>query len=51
MGWTVENRKGPKEADCSPYLNLRNLDPKWYDAIGGNVDELRKQLREQKQDE
>lgn len=48
MGWTVENRKGPKESDCSPYLNLRNLDPKWYEAIGGDVEALQRQLNEQK---
>ena len=46
MGWTVENRKGAKEADCSPYLNLNNIDPKWYEAIGGDVDELTRQVNE-----
>lgn len=30
MGWTVQDRKGPKEADVSPYLNLDHIDPKWY---------------------
>jgi hydroxyversicolorone monooxygenase len=30
MGWTVENRLGPQAADCSPYLNVNNIDPKWY---------------------
>jgi len=29
MGWTVENRLGPEKSDCSPYLNLNNIDPKW----------------------
>ena len=29
LGYTVENRKGVGEADCSPYLNLNNIDPKW----------------------
>lgn len=29
MGFTIENRKGVEEADCSPYLNLNNIDPKW----------------------
>lgn len=46
MGWTVENRKGAQAADCSPYLNLNNIDPKWYEAIGGDVDELTKQVNE-----
>lgn len=46
MGWTIENRKGHQAADCSPYLNLNELDPKWYAAIGGDVEELRKQVNE-----
>ena len=46
MGWTVENRKGQQNADCSPYLNLRNIDEKWHAAIGGDVAELRKQVNE-----
>lgn len=46
MGWTVENRAGPQAADCSPYLNLKNIDPKWHEAIGGDVEELRKQVEE-----
>ena len=33
MGWTVQERKrkqGEQEGtDCSPYLNLNTLDPKW----------------------
>ena len=31
MGWTVpERRRGePVGTDCSPYLNLNNIDPKW----------------------
>lgn len=48
MGWTIETRKGPKEADCSPYLNLKNIDPKWYEAIGGDAAELQKQVNGQK---
>lgn len=48
MGWTIENRKGPEHADCSPYLNLRNIDPKWYEAAGGDVEELKKQVNDQK---
>lgn len=35
MGWTREVRVGPEKADCSPYLNLLNIDPKWYEANGG----------------
>lgn len=46
MGWTVENRAGAAAADCSPYLNLNNIDPKWYAAIGGDVDELTRQVNE-----
>ncbi|KAK3718844.1 hypothetical protein LTR37_004760 [Vermiconidia calcicola] len=46
LGWTVENRKGAQAADCSPYLNLNNVDPKWYEAIGGDMEELRKQTNE-----
>jgi len=30
MGWTVQDRKGPKQDDVCPYLNLDNIDPKWY---------------------
>jgi hypothetical protein len=33
MGWTVQDRKGPKEADVSPYLNLNHIDPKWFVLI------------------
>jgi len=29
MGWTIEGRKGPENSDCSPYLNVNNIDPKW----------------------
>ena len=50
MGWTVENRKGPKEADCSPYLSLRNLDEKWFGAIGGDVEALRRQVEDVKRE-
>lgn len=46
MGWTVENRKGPGEADNSPYLNLNNIDPKWYQAVGGDLETLKKQTNE-----
>ena len=30
MGWTVQDRLGPKAADVCPYLSLENIDPKWY---------------------
>ncbi|KAF2769857.1 FAD/NAD(P)-binding domain-containing protein [Teratosphaeria nubilosa] len=40
MGWTVENRAGFGNADNSPYLNLNNIDPKWYEAIGGDANVL-----------
>jgi len=30
MGWTIQDRKGPKEADVSPHFCLSNIDPKWY---------------------
>ena len=30
MGWTVQDRLGPKQADMCPYLSLDNIDPKWY---------------------
>ncbi|CAK3851030.1 sterigmatocystin biosynthesis monooxygenase stcW [Lecanosticta acicola] len=46
MGWTVENRKGAEEADCSPYLNLKTIDPKWYEANGGDLEKLKAQVNE-----
>ena len=49
LGWTVENRLGPEEADCSPYLCLRNIDPKWYEACGGDVKGLEKMAREERE--
>ena len=30
MGWTVQDRLGPKQADVCPYLSLDNIDPRWY---------------------
>jgi len=48
LGWTVENRLGPEKADCSPYLCLDNMDPKWYEASGGNVEDLKKLVREER---
>ncbi|GAB7359378.1 hypothetical protein MBLNU230_g6029t1 [Neophaeotheca triangularis] len=47
MGWTIENRLGPEKADCSPYINLLNIDPKWYDAIGGEKRNLVEQRENQ----
>ncbi|PPJ56015.1 hypothetical protein CBER1_03410 [Cercospora berteroae] len=41
MGWTVEDRLGPKKADVSPYLCKENIDPRWFAAIGGDVNALR----------
>lgn len=46
LGWTIENRKGQQNADCSPYLNLNNIDPQWHRAIGGDPEELRQQINE-----
>lgn len=46
MGWTPENRLGAEKADCSPYLNLNHIDPKWYVANGGDGDVLLKQVNE-----
>ncbi|KAK5124053.1 hypothetical protein LTR85_002250 [Meristemomyces frigidus] len=43
MGWTLENRVGAQGADCSPYLNINNIDPKWYEANGGDVNVLKDQ--------
>lgn len=48
LGWTVENRLGPEKADCSPYLCLENIDPKWYEACGGDVEGLRGLVREER---
>ncbi|PPJ54899.1 hypothetical protein CBER1_06033 [Cercospora berteroae] len=46
MGWTPENRLGAEKADCSPYLNLNHIDPKWYVANGGDGETLLKQVNE-----
>ncbi|OQO13068.1 putative sterigmatocystin biosynthesis monooxygenase stcW [Cryoendolithus antarcticus] len=48
MGWTLENRAGPEGADCSPYLSLENVDPKWYEAVGGNAEDLRRLRQEER---
>ena len=47
LGFTVENRQGPEKADCSPYLCVENIDPKWYAANGGDPEELEKAVREE----
>lgn len=46
MGWTVPERLGPQTADCSPYLTLDNIDPKWFAASGGDVGVLKQQREE-----
>ncbi|KAF2725703.1 FAD/NAD(P)-binding domain-containing protein [Polychaeton citri CBS 116435] len=51
MGWTLESRKGPKEANCSPYLRLGNIEPKWFEAVGGDVSVLQKQREEEERGE
>ena len=30
MGWAVQDRMGPKQAEVCPYLKLDNIDPRWY---------------------
>ena len=42
LGFTRENRLGPEKADCSPYLSVENIDPKWWEANGGSVEGLKK---------
>lgn len=38
MGWTTENRIGVDNgANCSPYISLENVDPKWLAAIGNTA--------------
>lgn len=44
MGFAVENRKAPGEADCSPYMNLNHIDRKWYEATGGDRKVLDQQV-------
>jgi hypothetical protein len=48
LGWTMENRAGPEAEDCSPYLALGNVDPKWYGACGGDVEGLKGLAREER---
>ncbi|KAG7284368.1 hypothetical protein NEMBOFW57_010741 [Staphylotrichum longicolle] len=43
MGWTIQDRLGPKQADVCPYLSLDNIDPRWYKANGGDVEALKEQ--------
>lgn len=36
MGWAVENREVGKEGvDCSPYMSVGALDPKWVEFVQG----------------
>jgi hypothetical protein len=51
LGWTMEERLGPQEADVSPYLSLANVDPKWYAACGGDVERLKGLAREARERE
>lgn len=51
LGWTVEGRKGPAEADCSPYLALSSVDPKWYEACGGDVKVLKELAQQERERE
>jgi hypothetical protein len=48
LGFTVENRLGPEKADCSPYLCVENIDSKWWEANGGNAEELKKAAKEER---
>lgn len=48
LGWTMENRVGPEKADCSPYLCVENVDPKWYEACGGDVKDLERVAKEER---
>jgi hypothetical protein len=49
LGWTVENRLGPEEADVSPYLSVGNVDPKWFGACGGDAEGLKGLAREERE--
>lgn len=49
LGWTAENRQGPEKADCSPYLCLENMDPRWYEVCGGDVKDLEKVARDERE--
>lgn len=49
MGFTHENRVGPEQADCSPYLSAENIDPKWWKARGGSVEALKKAVEEERE--
>lgn len=51
MGWTMENRLGPEKANVSPYLCLQNIDPKWYAACGGDLEDLKALVREERNGE
>jgi hypothetical protein len=49
LGFTIENRLGHEKADCSPYLSVENIDPKWWEANGGNVEDLKKVAKEERE--
>ena len=49
LGFTIENRVGPEKANCSPYLCAENIDPKWWKANGGNVEDLKKVAKEERE--
>ena len=49
LGFTRENRLGPEKADCSPYLSVENIDPKWWEANGGSVEGLNKAVIEERE--
>jgi hypothetical protein len=49
LGFTQENRLGPEKADCSPYLSVGEIDPKWWEANGGNVEDLKKVAKEERE--
>lgn len=49
LGFTIENRVGPEKANCSPYLCAENIDPKWWKANGGDVEELKKAAQEERE--
>jgi hypothetical protein len=49
LGFTMENRLGPEKADCSPYLSVGEIDPKWWEASGGDVEDLKKVAKEERE--
>lgn len=47
----MAERAGPKIADCSPYLTLENLDPKWLEVCGGDTELLKEQREKEREKE